>query len=159
VPNKFEPFHIRKAEKEIIDRGEIDRVIGQSNICHLALIADGRPYVVPVTFGYGNNAIYFHSAAEGRKIRAIKNNDQVCFNIIGESQTVNEGKRCTVKYKSVTGDGVAQIVEDEVEKMLGFKLMMLHNLGKELAVPPEMLKATLVIKISILDVKGKQSGY
>jgi nitroimidazol reductase NimA-like FMN-containing flavoprotein (pyridoxamine 5'-phosphate oxidase superfamily) len=159
VAKKFEPFHMRKSEREITEREEIDRIIRESKICHLGLIADGRPYVVPVTFGYGNNAIYFHSASEGRKIRAIKHNDQVCFNIIGESQTVNDGKRCTVKYKSVTGDGVARIIEDTAEKMLGFKLMMQHNLGQELPVPPEMLKSTLVIKISILDVKGKQSGY
>ena len=159
MANKFEPFHMRKAEKEITDRGEIDRIIGQSKICHLALIADGRPYAVPITFGYGNNAIYFHSATEGRKIRAIKNNEQVCFNIIGESQPVSDGKRCTVKYKSVTGDGVAQIVEDTGEKMLGFKLIVQHNLDHELPVAPEMLKSMLVIKISILDVKGKQSGY
>lgn len=159
MANKFEPFHMRKAEKEITDRGEIDRIIGQSKICHLALIADGRPYVVPVTFGYGNNALYFHSAAEGRKIRAIQNNGQVCFNIIGESQPVSEGKRCTVKYKSVTGDGVAQIVEDAAEKMQGFKSIVQHNLDHELPVVPEMLKSTLVIKISILDMKGKQSGY
>ena len=96
---------------------------------------------------------------EGRKIRAIRNNSQVCFNIIGDAQPVSEGKRCTVKYKSVTGDGVARIVEDINEKMQGFKLIVQHNLDHEIPVAPEMLKSTLIVKISILDVKGKQSGY
>jgi nitroimidazol reductase NimA-like FMN-containing flavoprotein (pyridoxamine 5'-phosphate oxidase superfamily) len=49
--NKFEPFHMRKKEKEITNREEIDRIIRDAKICHLGLIADGRPYVVPVTFG------------------------------------------------------------------------------------------------------------
>lgn len=150
---------MRKKEKEITDRQEIDRIIQKSKICHLGLIADGRPYIVPVTFGYGENALYFHSAVEGRKIRAIRNNNQVCFNIIGDAQPVSEGKRCTVKYKSVTGEGVAKIVEDAAEKIQAFKLIVQHNLDHELAVVPEMLKSTLVIKVSILDVKGKQSGY
>jgi nitroimidazol reductase NimA-like FMN-containing flavoprotein (pyridoxamine 5'-phosphate oxidase superfamily) len=96
---------------------------------------------------------------EGRKIRAILNNSQVCFNIIGDAQPVSEGKRCTVKYKSVTGDGAAQILEDSAEKMQGFKLIVQHNLDHELSIVPEMLKSTLIVKISIQDVKGKQSGY
>lgn len=42
---------------------------------------DGYPYGVPINYFYDEVAgkIYFHSAKEGHKIDAIKNNDKVCF--------------------------------------------------------------------------------
>lgn len=154
-----EPFHMRRKEKEITDRAALDKVIANAKLCHIAMVDDGQPYVVPVTFGYGNNAIYFHSAAEGRKIRIIRKNSRVCFNLVGDAQPVNIGVRCTVKYCSVTGDGMAHIVEDETEKMNGFKLIVKQNLDHELDIGPERLNNTLVIKIDILDIRGKQSGF
>ncbi len=41
---------MRKIEKEIKDRAEIDSVIRRSQVCRLGMPDDGKPYAVPLSF-------------------------------------------------------------------------------------------------------------
>ncbi|MFH0768954.1 MAG: pyridoxamine 5'-phosphate oxidase family protein [Chloroflexota bacterium] len=153
-------FHMRRKDKEITDLEEIERIMKEAKVCHLGLIDDDEPYVVPVNFGYMKNHIYFHSALEGRKVSIIKKNNRVCFNIVSDIEVIDVPNSCearVVKYKSVTGVGVANIVEDDEEKILGLKRIMQQNLLHEYDFPLERLDSTLVLRIDIHDVKGKQS--
>jgi len=59
---------MRKKEKEITRREELDHIIHNSLICHLSCSLNDQPYVVPLSFGYDGNAVYFHTAPEGKKI-------------------------------------------------------------------------------------------
>ena len=59
-------------EIEELLRSEITGRIG----CH----ADGRTYVVPVTYAYDEGTIYCHSA-EGLKLRMMRKNPIVCFEV------------------------------------------------------------------------------
>ena len=72
-------FHIRRKDKEITDSREIEAVIEKATVCRLGLVDRGEPYIVPVNFGYERNAIYFHSALEGRKVELIKRNNSSTF--------------------------------------------------------------------------------
>ena len=44
---------------------------------------DGYPYAIPLNFYFDESeeTIYFHSAKEGHKIDAIRNNENVCFTV------------------------------------------------------------------------------
>jgi uncharacterized protein len=57
---------------EAMLRAEITGRIG----CH----ADGRTYVVPVTYAYESGCVYSHSL-DGLKLRLMRQNPQVCFEI------------------------------------------------------------------------------
>ncbi len=70
---------MRKKEREITDIREIEQVIAGADICRIGFVDGDEPYIVPVSFGYEDNAIYFHSALEGRKVNLIKKNSKVCF--------------------------------------------------------------------------------
>lgn len=59
-------------EIEEVLRSEITGRIG----CH----ADGRTYVVPVTYAYEGGHVYCHSA-EGLKLRMMRKNPVVCFEV------------------------------------------------------------------------------
>ncbi|MFH0778167.1 MAG: pyridoxamine 5'-phosphate oxidase family protein [Candidatus Eisenbacteria bacterium] len=52
---------MRRSEREIRSRPEIDEIIRGSQVCRLGLALDGRPYVVPVSFGYDGSAIAHRS--------------------------------------------------------------------------------------------------
>jgi nitroimidazol reductase NimA-like FMN-containing flavoprotein (pyridoxamine 5'-phosphate oxidase superfamily) len=154
----FKAYPMRRKEKEISNTDEIDAIIGQADICHLGLIDDDEPYVVPVNFGYKKNRIYFHSAREGRKIDVIRNNPKVCFNIVTDIKVVRPSPdSCTTKYKSVTGTGIATIVEDIREKLDGLKSIMRQTIGCEYALSREKVDSVLVVRIDIQKITGKQS--
>ena len=59
-------------EIEEVLRSEITGRIG----CH----ADGRTYVVPITYGYQHSYVYCHSP-EGLKLRMMRKNPVVCFEV------------------------------------------------------------------------------
>ena len=70
---------MRRTDKEITCRSEIDEIIHGCQVCHVGFAVDGEPYVVPVSFGYDGVALYFHTARDGRKIDFISANPRVCL--------------------------------------------------------------------------------
>jgi len=70
---------MRRSEREIKDTGEIEAVIRQAQVCRVAFAAGDSPYIVPVSFGYQDSCLYFHSAPEGRKMDILRLNPRVCF--------------------------------------------------------------------------------
>ncbi len=151
-------FHMRRKEKEITAPQAINNIIQGVKFCHLGFADKAEPYIVPVTFGYEDNHIYFHSAPAGRKVDLIKENNRVCFNIVTDVQPVDlNPKTCSMKYKSVTGIGTAHILTNPAEKIRGLKVIMRQSLGYERDFPLEKLDSTLVVRIDILEMKGKQA--
>jgi hypothetical protein len=59
---------MRRKEKEITDRAELEAVIAEAQVCRLAMCDGAHPYVVPLCFGYEAGTFYVHCAAEGQKL-------------------------------------------------------------------------------------------
>lgn len=60
--------------------GEIEEFLGRESVARLGCHADGRTYVVPITYVYDGSAMIGHSA-EGRKIWMMRANRHVCVEI------------------------------------------------------------------------------
>lgn len=60
---------------------EMGRLLKKHRSGRLGLCDGGRPYVVPVAYGYSDGKIYFHGAKTGKKLDIIRRNDSVCFEI------------------------------------------------------------------------------
>jgi hypothetical protein len=148
---------MRRKDREVTDPAEINKIIAEAKVCHLAMVDDGEPYVVPVNFGYDNNCLYFHCALQGRKIDILKRDNRVCFNIIG-SMEVTDAASCKVRYRSATGTGTAAIVTDNEEKIRGIRAVMKQITGVEFDIPRKSLDTTLVVRIDIREMKGKKAG-
>jgi nitroimidazol reductase NimA-like FMN-containing flavoprotein (pyridoxamine 5'-phosphate oxidase superfamily) len=152
---------MRRHDKEITDRNVIDSIINESIFCRLALLEDDRPYIVPLSFGYDGNALYFHSALEGKKIDILRKNSMVCFecDIDGDPIQLDQGCNWSVRYKSVIGYGRASILEDADSKLRALDIIMRHYSGESFEYPEEKVKKTAVIRVDIETVTGKMSGY
>jgi nitroimidazol reductase NimA-like FMN-containing flavoprotein (pyridoxamine 5'-phosphate oxidase superfamily) len=74
---------MRRKDREVTERLEMERIISRCRVCHLALSsADGRPYAVALNFGYAPGeppALYFHCAAQGRKLDLLRQNPCCAF--------------------------------------------------------------------------------
>jgi uncharacterized protein len=55
-------------------------LVRNGHVGRLGCIADGGPYVVPVSYIFDNGAIFVHSLT-GRKVRAMRENPRVCFQV------------------------------------------------------------------------------
>ena len=151
---------MRRKEKEITDKSEIESIIRKSLVCRLGLADAGRPYIVPLCFGYKNNCLYFHSAKEGRKIDILKRNNEVCFEFDDDLQ-VQVGKAACdwgMQYRSVIGYGRASIIEDPEEKHRALDVIMAQYGDGPFEYSEKAFKKTLVIKVEIETMTGKKSN-
>ena len=152
---------MRRADKEITDHGEIEQIIQAAQVCRLAMVDDGMPYVVPLNFGYGGGCLYFHCAGAGRKLAILQRNDQVCFLFDLDHQLVQGEQACQwgMRYKSVIGFGKAARVTEQEEKRLGLATIMAQYGATDSIFPDQALADITVFKVQIDTMTGKQSGY
>ena len=150
---------MRRTEKEIRNRAEIDSVIRRSKVCRLGLSDQGTPYIVPLCFGYDGQSLYFHCARQGRKLDILRQNDKVCFEFDIVEGIVEADRGCDwgICYQSVIGSGRACLVEDPIEKEQALSLIMAQYSKRTFSFPPEMVARTAVVKITIDGLTGKQS--
>lgn len=61
-----------RRELEVTDINEILGMLDRAKVLHLGLVDDGRPYIVPMNYGYemkdGKLSLYLHSSMKGYKI-------------------------------------------------------------------------------------------
>jgi hypothetical protein len=93
------------SEKEMT-REEVEQFLTCARVGRLGLIVDGKAYLVPLGYGYEDGKIFFHTCSEGSKVRALKENPHVCFE-------VDESLSDASMYKSVVAFGTAEILSDE----------------------------------------------
>ena len=152
---------MRRGEKEIVDREQIDEIMNRANVCRIALCDDGAPYVVPVNFGYGGGCLYIHGAPEGTKLDIIRKNPKVAFEVDIDHALVVGEVPClyTFNYRSVVGFGTAAILEGAEEKRKGMDLIIRHYIGSVPFYPDDALERSAVVKIEISSMIGRKSGY
>jgi nitroimidazol reductase NimA-like FMN-containing flavoprotein (pyridoxamine 5'-phosphate oxidase superfamily) len=63
-----------------LDVEQIEQVLRSEDIGRLGCIANGWPYVVPVTYVYDGGNVYAHTG-EGLKLRAMRENPLVCLEV------------------------------------------------------------------------------
>lgn len=106
-------FRQMRRMKQQVSEEECVRVLREAKRGVLSLIGDGGyPYGVPIDFVYDEEAgkIYFHSAAEGHKIDAIRACDKACFTVWQDNYRKDGDWSWYVT--GVIAFGRAEIVED-----------------------------------------------
>ncbi len=161
IKNKGECI-VRRKDKEVTSQEWMEQVLHQGVWLELAMAdTDGWPYVLPMNYGYKDGFIFVHGAREGKKIDMLNANPKVCFNITIDTEIIRneDPSEFSMKYRSVTGHGVAHFVDDLSEKKSALQVIMNHYDGPTEPMPDGLLTATAVIKIEITEMTGKVSGY
>jgi hypothetical protein len=63
-----------------LTKDQIDTVLRSEVTGRIGCHAEGRTYVVPVSYAYDGQHVYAHSA-EGLKVRTMRSNPSVCFEV------------------------------------------------------------------------------
>jgi nitroimidazol reductase NimA-like FMN-containing flavoprotein (pyridoxamine 5'-phosphate oxidase superfamily) len=151
---------MRRKDREIKDLKTIESIIQKSLVCRLALSDDNQPYVVPLCFGYRKKTVYFHSAPEGMKVEILRKNPNVCIEFDTDNELVSAQKACKwgMKYRSVIGFGRASFIENHEEKVDALDLIMKHYGGRFFPYTESALSSTLIIRVDIEQLTGKQAS-
>jgi uncharacterized protein len=151
---------MRRTDREIHSREEIDGIIHGSDVCRIAMAMDNMPYIVPVSFGYDGESIYLHTAREGKKINHFKNSNDICFEFERNAtlcRAPDSACKWTFSYESVIGFGKIFELESPERRAIGLNKIMSHYSGKEWVFGEDQLRNIRVWKIEIASMTGKRS--
>ena len=139
---------------------QMDSLLDAAQVGHLATLGEnGFPYVTPVHFVRMNGRVYFHGLAAGQKLKILRADARVCFEVEGPHQYIQADTPCDTNtaYESVVITGHAAVVEDPAVKTAALDAIVAkytpQHAGAEY--PPNMLKMTAVVEIAISEITGK----
>jgi nitroimidazol reductase NimA-like FMN-containing flavoprotein (pyridoxamine 5'-phosphate oxidase superfamily) len=154
---------MRRKDREITDFEEIIKIIQKCDVCRLALHDAAYPYIVPLNFGFtaedGAVTLYFHGAAEGKKLDLIRTDNRAGFEMDCSHELVADRKtgQVTMTYESVIGYGIIRMLDDK-DKVQALNILMAHypvegDFELNLTALPRMA----VFKLSVLGLTAKRN--
>ncbi|MEI7661303.1 MAG: pyridoxamine 5'-phosphate oxidase family protein [Bacteroidota bacterium] len=148
----------------ISEKNELIATILRCQWCHVAMTdLGGKPYLLPMNFGYKDDVIYLHGAKDGKKIDILKQNPDVCINFTTDQQLryQNEHVACSwsMKYRSVLCYGRTEFILDPDEKSAAMHLVMSQYTTGEFKFNPPSIREVNVWKIRVEKYEGRAYGY
>jgi nitroimidazol reductase NimA-like FMN-containing flavoprotein (pyridoxamine 5'-phosphate oxidase superfamily) len=151
---------MRRADKNIRSKDEINEIIRGSQVCRIAMATNNMPYMVPVSFGYDGESIYIHTAREGKKLDIFIENNNVCFEFERNVNLYKDPENAcewSFSFESVIGFGNIFELESPEDIINGLNQIMSQYSGKEWNFREEKLNNVRVWRIKINSVTGKRS--
>lgn len=152
---------MRRADKQITERNELDRILTQARVGRLGMVDGGRPYVVPLNFAHEGDDVWVHCASSGRMLDCLRTNPQVCFEVdhlVGITTGPVACDDWTSHYESIIGFGVAEIVADASLKLRGLTAIMRKYSGRDdWQFSPDEVQKTAVLRLHLETLTGKRS--
>jgi len=85
---------------------EIEQSLLNARVGRLGLSSPDGPYIVPLGYVYADRKVFFHTCNKGLKMKLLRDNNTVCFE-------VDESLSDASMYKSVIVFGKAKIIDDK----------------------------------------------
>jgi uncharacterized protein len=117
---------MRQKPLECTDPVKINEFLEREKTGFLGLSDENIPYVIPLNFVWLDGAIYFHGAAEGRKVKIIEENAKACFTVSADHGTMTDPvpAKTDTAFMSVMIFGEAEAVKDLDEAVWAMQQML-----------------------------------
>jgi nitroimidazol reductase NimA-like FMN-containing flavoprotein (pyridoxamine 5'-phosphate oxidase superfamily) len=150
----------RLRERGRADRAELYAVLDAGLVCHLGVIVDGSPVVLPTGYGRAGDTLYLHGSSANRALLAADGHE-ICVTV-----THLDGLVCarsvfnhSMNYRSAVIFGTARLVTDDAQRLAALRAVT------EQLVPGQWdharqptrkeLAATLVLELSLAEASVK----
>ncbi|SOE15647.1 Nitroimidazol reductase NimA, pyridoxamine 5'-phosphate oxidase superfamily [Streptomyces sp. 2323.1] len=116
--------HRRLREQGSLDRAALDAVLAAGFLCHLGVLVDGSPMVVPTVYGADGSTLYFHGSVASRSLIASPGAN-VCVTVTHVDGLVLARSvfEHGVNYRSAMVFGTPRQVTDPEEKLAGLRCL------------------------------------
>jgi uncharacterized protein len=142
----------------ILTQDQCKQVLKTEVLGRIGCYADGKVYVVPVTYVFEDDFIYAH-AKEGLKIRMMRKNSKVCFqvdrieNMVNWRSVIVWGKYEELKTKDGQTNAMKVLKDRLTPILLSESVRPSHKVTDPRVVSKE-LKA-IAYRISVKEISGR----
>ncbi|MFM7736614.1 MAG: pyridoxamine 5'-phosphate oxidase family protein [Alphaproteobacteria bacterium] len=143
------------------DRTTIDAILDEALVCHLGLVEDGQPFVVPTIHARSGDLVYLHGSSASRAMRRAGEGVDVCVTatLLDGLVLARSAFHHSMNYRAVVLLGRPRAVVDPEEKLAALRAISEHVLpGRwdEVRAPNDVeLKATSVVALAIDEASAK----
>ncbi|MBK3568517.1 pyridoxamine 5'-phosphate oxidase family protein [Streptomyces sp. MBT62] len=112
--------HRRFREQGSLDRADLDAILDAGFVCHLGVVIEGRPVVVPTVYGRDGRRLYLHGSVASR---SLAGGEPVCVTVTHVDGLVLARSvfEHGVNYRSAMIHGVPRKVTDPEEELAGLR--------------------------------------
>ena len=148
-------------ERADYSRETIDSILDAAFLCHLGFSVDGKPFVIPTSYGRKGEMLYIHGSAASRMLRTMAAGVEVCVavTLLDGIVLARSAFHHSMNYRSVVLFGSAQAIDAGEKKVEALRIISEHILpGRwdEVRKPTEKeLKATAVLALPITEASAK----
>ena len=152
---------MRRDDKEITEQKALDEIMKKAQVCRLGVSYESMAYIIPLSFGYADRVVYFHSGPEGLKLSILRENPKACFEVEIDTQVIPSEQGCnwTMRYQSVIGFGEVEFIEELEGKREAMKIIMQQYSEEVKPIADAALSKVIIFKLVVSTMTGKKSGY
>ena len=152
---------VREPQRAVYDRDTVNQILDEAFLCHVGFVAEGQPYVIPMSYGRDGDALYIHGSVASRMLRNLDQGVPVCITVtlVDGLVLARSVFNHSMNYRSVIILGTATLVDDPAEKLAALRALSEHilpNRWDDSRQPNEKeLKATSVLRLPINEFSAK----
>ncbi|HSI27607.1 MAG TPA: pyridoxamine 5'-phosphate oxidase family protein [Aeromicrobium sp.] len=152
--------HRRMRDQGRSERSELHAVLDAGFVCHLGVIIDGAPMVIPTAYGYTPEWLYLHGSVASQSLVTAPGS-VVCATVthIDGMVLARSVFEHGVNYRSAMIYGVPRLVTDAIEKEAGLQVLTEHIAPGQWDYArrpsPKELAATSLLAISLGEASVK----
>src|SRR5918999_5538931 len=105
---------IRELPTEEIEALLRTAIVGRIACCGHGAAGDGRPYLVPLAYGYDGESVYAHSGP-GRKLDLMRAEPRVTFEV--DEATASD------RWRSVIAEGTFEEITDQLQRVAALEVI------------------------------------
>ncbi|MBF6355559.1 pyridoxamine 5'-phosphate oxidase family protein [Nocardia higoensis] len=155
----------RAKDRGRTDRAELDAVLDAGLVCHLGVLLDGDPVVLPTAYGHDGRFLYLHGSTGAGNMRAALGAEiSVAVTHVDGVVYARSAMHFSMNYRSAVIRGRAVEITDPGERMRALRIIVEHAApgAWERVRPPNRkeMAATLVLAVDLTEasVKVREGG-
>ena len=152
----------RHPERGSHERDEIHAILDEGLACHVGIVVDGRPVVIPMAYGRDGDRLLLHGATGSRLVQALASGCAVCVTVtlLDGLVVARSAFDSSMNYRSVVIFGHARRIAGEAERRRALDVLTDHLIPgrtRGLRAPlARELAATEVIELVIEEASAKR---
>lgn len=118
----------RGAPRAVLDRSGLTDVLDAGLVCHLGLLIDGAPVVLPTGYGYEGDTLYLHGSSGAGSLRAAATGVpvSVAITLLDGIVYARAAFHHSVNYRSAVIHGTAAPVTEDAAKLHAMQVITEH---------------------------------